>query len=63
MEKTFLSYQDVADELGLSVRTIKRLVAERRLRPARISTHTVRFLASAVEQFVRDTRDQEPQPA
>ena len=63
MEKSFLSYQDVADELGVSVRTIKRLVAERRLRPARISTHTVRFLASDIEDFVREARDREATPA
>jgi excisionase family DNA binding protein len=63
MDKIFLTYQDVADELGVHVKTVKRLVSERQLRPARLGARTVRFLREDVEAFVRDVRDREATPA
>jgi excisionase family DNA binding protein len=63
MSKSFLTYEDVADELGVHTRTVKRWAAEGRLRPARISVRTVRFLAEDVETFVKDVRDKPGQPA
>jgi excisionase family DNA binding protein len=60
MYKQFLSYEDVADELGVHTKTVKRWVAEGRLRPARIGVRTVRFLAEDVEAFVKGIRDEAP---
>jgi excisionase family DNA binding protein len=63
MSKSFLHYSDVAELLGVDKRTVQRWVAEGRLKSARFGTRTVRFLREDVDQFVRDVRDRDSQPA
>jgi excisionase family DNA binding protein len=60
--KLFWSYEDVAEALGVSIKTVKRWVRKGYLRPSRIGVRTVRFLPEDIEEFVRTHREPEPDP-
>lgn len=45
-----LTYQDVAKHLGVSMRTVTRLVDQRKLRAVRVGHRTVRFRPVDVER-------------
>lgn len=49
MSADLLTYEMVAEEFGLSVRTIRRLVARKKLRAVRLSHSTVRFRRAHVD--------------
>ena len=47
-----LATQDVADCLGVSVTTVKRLVRSGQLRPLTVGARLVRFTPEAVEEYL-----------
>lgn len=47
-----MATQDVADCLGVSVTTVKRLVRAGELRPLKVGSRLVRFTPEAVEDYL-----------
>lgn len=56
----FMTYDDVAQALGVNIKTVKRWVQDGRLRPARIGVRIVRFLPEDIQAFVEQHRDAPP---
>jgi excisionase family DNA binding protein len=55
MDKTLLTPNEAADQLGTSIRFVRRLVAERRIPFFHIGKH-VRFLSTDIEEFIASGR-------
>ena len=52
--KTDLTYQDVADQFDVGVRTVRRLVKKKRLRAIILGHRTVRFRRADVDDLKRN---------
>lgn len=56
--ENFLTYKQVAERLGMSVRAVYRLVASRQLKePVKISNRSVRFPESEVSAFISELKN------
>jgi excisionase family DNA binding protein len=56
-----LTPEQVAAVLGVSVRTVRRLAAEGRLRPVRIGYRTTRFRPEDVDALIAPTQSKTPE--
>jgi excisionase family DNA binding protein len=61
MMQELLDRQAVCQRLGISIRTLTRLIGEGQITPVRIGT-SVRFAPSDVDSFVQRSRDDRARP-
>lgn len=52
MEKKLLTYEEAGEVLGISIRTVYRLIEEKALPTVRIAARAVRIPAGAIDKFI-----------
>jgi excisionase family DNA binding protein len=53
-----LRKRDVERILGISTRSLERLVTDGRLHPVRVGSRTIRFLRADIDDFIERSREE-----